>query len=133
VTSTRLTGALLAAYRRTRYAVGDVVVRIGRRSRQVDALLTGQREGVLITAWNPRSRLMPPGWNRRLQLRLLERVRSAGHGAAVEAAMGADRRWSEDHLLLLMPAVKAATLGRRFRQNAIVVLRRGQRARLLVL
>ena len=120
-----LTPALLAAYRRTRYVVGDVVVRIGRRSAGASPL----REAVFITAWNPYSRRMPVEWNRRMQARLVERLRAADYVPAV----GADRGWSEDHLMVAMPAVKAAVLARRFRQNAIVVLRRGQVARLRVI
>jgi hypothetical protein len=116
-----VTPKLLAAYRRTLYVVGDKAVRIGQRSEAGNA--------VLITAWNPHSRRMPAGWNQRMQTRLIERLRSTQYAPAT----GAGRRWAEDHVMVAMPVAKAAVLARRFRQNAIVVLRRGQKTTLLIL
>jgi hypothetical protein len=61
----RMDQILVDAYRATDYVVSDrcneVVVRIGERSHQVDALLArfGARSGVFITAWNPFSRSLP--------------------------------------------------------------------------
>jgi hypothetical protein len=120
----RLTPALLRAYRRTDYHAAGAVIRIGRRTPEVDRLLRCHRcrEAVLITAWNPFSRRMPPGWTARMQSRLGQAVRRY---LALPASGGA-RGWSEDHLLVLMPAAQAANLARRFRQNAIVILRCGQ-------
>ena len=43
-------------------------------------------------------------------------------------ARGGARGWTEDHLLVLMPAAKAEILARCFCQNAIVTLRRGKPA-----
>jgi len=73
----QLTPRLLQVYRRTSYAVNNVVVRIGRRSPALDSLLAkyGATVGVFITAWNHRSRLKPPRWNERLQDRLRQRLR----------------------------------------------------------
>ena len=69
--------ALRAAFLRTGYEAGGVVVRIGRRSGPMDALLRrrGARAAGFVTAWNPFSRPMPLGWNRRLQARLREAAR----------------------------------------------------------
>ena len=53
-----------AAYLRTAYEAGGVVVRIGRRSAAMDALLRG-RHAAFITAWNPMSRRRPRGWAER--------------------------------------------------------------------
>lgn len=121
-----LSPSLLAAYRRTDYRVGDAVIRIGRRAPAVDQLLVQHRcrEAVLITAWNPHSRRMPPGWNARMQCRLGQAVRRH----RVLPASGGARGWTEEHLLVLMPAAQAAVLARRYRQNAFVMLRRGQPA-----
>jgi len=119
-----LTLTLLAAYRRTDYRSAGAVIRIGCRAPAVDRLLRCHRcrEAVLITAWNPFSRRMPPGWNARMQCRLRQAVRRY----PILPASGGARGWSEDHLLVLMPAAQAAILARRFRQNAIVIVRRGQ-------
>ena len=124
-----LAPALLAAYVRTRYVIPGGAVRIGRRSAAADRILAMARrhEAVLITAWNPRSRRMPHGWNTRRQRVLSSSVRRYD----MLPAQGGGRGWSEDHLLVLMPAGKGPVTGRRFGQNAIVVLRRGHPARLV--
>jgi Protein of unknown function (DUF3293) len=120
---------LLRAYRNTRYRVGSVPMRIGDRSAAVDALLASHRArtAVLISAWNPRSRRMPLGWNRRMQNALARRLRRC----PTLPAEGVWRDWSEAHLLALGPVAPVAILARRFRQFAIVVLRRGAPASLL--
>jgi hypothetical protein len=122
---------LLLAYRRTRYAVDDVGVRIGRGSRAMDAWLARHdaRVGVFVTAWNPRSRRMPAGWNARMQHRLRERLRRG----ACFAAAGAGRCWREEHLLVLAAPAWVIRLAARFRQLGVVVVRTGHPARLVML
>ena len=121
--------ALRAAFLRTGYEAGGVVVRIGRRSGAMDALLRrrGARAACFITAWNPFSRPMPLGWNRRLQARL----REAARGAVLAEGWGRGRGWAEHHLLLAGDARRIAVLARRFRQHAVVTVSPGCPARLL--
>jgi hypothetical protein len=121
--------ALRAAFRRTGYEAGGVVVRIGQRSGAMDALLRrrGARAAGFVTAWNPFSRPMPPGWNRRLQDRLIE----AARGAVLEEGWGRGRRWAEHHLLLAGDPRRIMVLARRFRQHAVVTVSPGRPARLL--
>jgi hypothetical protein len=121
--------ALRAAFRRTGYEAGGVVVRIGRRSGAMDALLRrrGARAAGFITAWNPFSRPMPPGWNLRLQARL----REAARGAVLAEGWGRGHGWAEHHLLLAGDPRRIAVLGRRFRQHAVVTFSPGRPARLL--
>lgn len=123
-----MNGRLLAAYRRTEYRAAGAVVRVGRRSAAVDEWLRslGARHGAFVTAWNPRSRPMPPGWNARMQ----ERLRRAARRQQGVAGEGRWRGWAEGHLLLAGDPRRAAVLARRFRQNAIVVVTRGGPARL---
>lgn len=123
--------ALLRAYRATRYAVGTSPVRIGRRAPDLDTLLRlfGQCQAALITAWNPLSRRMPEAWNHRMQHRLRMCVRRW----TVREAAGSLGRWREAHLCVLADPRPCLVLARRFRQRAIVVLRRGQPVRLVVL
>jgi peptidoglycan/xylan/chitin deacetylase (PgdA/CDA1 family) len=120
----------LLAYRRTTYAAGTVTVRIGRRSAAMDVLLRrhGVRCGVFITAWNPYSRVMPTGWNRRIQAAFGQRLRRM----VAVAGRGHWRRWHEEHVLLPGDPRPALRLARLFRQRAVVVVRRGQRAQLVV-
>jgi hypothetical protein len=120
--------ALLGAYRRTRYEVGGTIVRIGRRSPSMDRLLSsnGAREAVFVTAYNPFSRMMPAGWNRRMQAHLAVALRRR----RALAATGSLRCWSEAHLVVFGDARPTRRLARRFRQNAVVIVRLRQPARL---
>jgi hypothetical protein len=120
--------ALRAAFRRTGYEAGGVLVRIGRRSAPMDALLRrrGLRAAGFVTAWNPFSRPMPLGWNRRLQAGL----RQAARGAVLAEGWGRGRGWAEHHLLIAGDARRIAVLARRFRQHAVVTVSPGRPARL---
>jgi uncharacterized protein DUF3293 len=122
---------LLAAYRGTDYEAAGAVARIGRRDAETDALLKrlGAREGAYVTAWNPWSRRMPPGWN----ARMMARLREAARRLPSAEGEGRGRGWSERHLLLAADGRRAAALARRFRQNAMVVARVGAPARLVAL
>lgn len=121
--------SLLNAYRRARYTAAGIELRVGRRAPAMDRLLRAHRarQGVLITAWNPRSRRMPPRWNQRRQAALVQVLRNE----TTFPAEGAGRGWAEAHLLALIAPAKAQVLARRFRQNALVMLARGQPVRLL--
>jgi len=119
---------LLRAFRGTRYTAGPAVARIGRRCPALDPLM-GRLGGAFITAWNPWGRRAPAGRNQRASrallgwLRTLPRLPGAGEG----------RDWREEHWFIVADPRRAAVLGRRFRQAAIVTLRRGQPARLVLL
>lgn len=118
-----------AAYCRSTYTAAGAVAVIGRRSAAVDTLLAalGARDGGFVGAWNPRSVRMPPGWNARAHERLCGAARRL---PAVEGR-GGDGRWQERHVLLAADPRRCLVLARRFRQNAIVVVRRGAPARLV--
>jgi hypothetical protein len=122
---------LMRVWRATDYVVGAVVVRIGRRSPAMDALLAGMgaRSGIFVTAWNPLSRAMPLGWNCRMQRCLAERLRRF---VCVQAD-GSLHRWHETHLLVAGDARPVLRLARLFRQRGVVLVARRQAARLAVL
>ncbi len=122
---------LARAYRASRYSVAGFNLTIGRRSGALDGLLAGlgAREAVLITAWNPASRRMPPNWNSKMMAALRHRL---GTTPALPAR-GAGRTWSEDHLLVVGDRRRLAKLARLFGQAAMVGLKRGQGVRLLPL
>ncbi len=131
----KLPPALEAAYRRTNYEANGAVARIGRRSAALDALLRARRvrQAAFITAWNPFSHPMPRGWNEKAQARLRQvaRTRLLAEGWGREDRRG-DDRWGERHLLLEGDPRRLAVLARRFRQNAIVAVAPGRKARLVV-
>jgi len=126
---------LRRGWRLTRYMAGPAGVRLGARSAEMDALLAraGVRQAAFVTAWNPLSRRRPRVWNEAMMARLKQIAARAGI-AMVEGEGRADRpAWAEAHLLLFGDPRRAAVLARRFRQHAILLLRRGAPARLWVL
>ena len=125
----RLTPALLRAYRMTGYTTAGITVRIGRRSPAMDRLLLArrQREAAFVTACNPFSRRMPPGWNERMQASL---TRAASRRIILPAS-GSWRRWSESHIAVFGSFLWTVVLARKYRQHAIVILRLRQPPRLV--
>ena len=117
---------LLRAYRDTAIGPRDSDVRIGRRC--PDALFErlNADAAMFLTAWNPRSRRMPDGWNHRMQQQLRQCLRRF----KVLEAEGSLRRWHEAMLLVAGDPRPVVRLAVRFRQRAVVILRRGHRARL---
>jgi hypothetical protein len=113
----------------TSYTTAGVTVRIGRRSSAMDRLLLShrQREAAFVTAFNPFSRRMPPGWNRRMQISLT----LAASRRLLLPANGSWRRWSESHLFVFGSFRWSTVLARKYRQHAIVNLRIGQPPRLV--
>jgi hypothetical protein len=120
---------LARAYRASCYFAGAHAARIGQRAPALDALLQRWRvqEGVFIAAGNPLSRRMAAGWNARRHAALRERLRALPH---VEGRGGA-KRWWEAHCFIGICAARGKRLARLFRQNAMVALRRGAKARLI--
>ena len=120
---------LARAYRASCYFAGAYLARIGQRAPALDALLRRWRvvEGVFIAAGNPFSRRMAAGWNARRHALLRERLRGLPH---VEGKGGA-KRWWEAHYFIGICAARGKRLARLFRQNAMVALRRGAKARLI--
>ena len=119
---------LVRAFRATAYSAGGAVIRIGRRCPALDPLLHRQA-GVFIGAWNPAARLAPHGRNLRAGLALQDHL----HAVQYLSGVGEGRDWREEHWFAVMDPRRAAVLARRFRQAAIVTLRRGQPARLRLL
>ena len=81
----------------------------------------------MLTACNPRSRLMPAGWNARMMRRLGETLRRR-HVLPAESGAG---RWLEAQFLVACAPAWGAHIARRFRQNAILCLLRHQPPRLV--
>ncbi|MDB5376470.1 MAG: hypothetical protein JWR00_916 [Rubritepida sp.] len=116
-----------AAYRRTIYRAGEVVVRVGRRSASADAWMArhGAHEAWFLGAWNPFSRKMPDRWNEAAHARLRWDLRVFAEG---DGTLGG---WSERMLLVAADAATIRRRMRRYRQAAVVHIPRGRTARLL--
>jgi hypothetical protein len=118
-----MTPRLRRAYRQTRYEAAGQMVRIGARH-----ALDLPGPAAFITAWNPLSRRMPPGWNARMQARL-----RALAPAILAEGFGRGRGWAEQHLLVAGDPRRIGVLARRFRQHAVVLVAPRRAARLLIL
>ena len=110
---------LARAYRLTRYSAAGFEIRIGRRAPAALFALLGARQATLVTAWNPGSRRMPEGWNRRMQQRLRERLRRL----RVVEAEGALGGWREEMLLVGGDPRRVMQALGCFGQRAVVTLR----------
>lgn len=115
--------ALERAYRATSYTVDGLLLRVGRRPFWPGAA------AVLLTAHNPHSRRQPPGWNARM-LRALDAALRRHAWREAESGQGA---WREIQRLVEMDALAGRVLARRFRQNAVLVLKPHQPPRLVIL
>jgi len=132
---------LITAYHGTRYQVLDRqgavlgVARVGEVSPEIDALLAGHgaASGLFITGWNPRSALTEHGLNEAAHRRLEHELRTRGVRFLPHRGVGADPRWSEEGVFALdLPVAEGLELATAFEQNAVVAVRAGEPARLLL-
>lgn len=120
---------LESAYRATHYVVfasgAPIILRIGQRNRRFDRLLhrNHAREWAFMTAWNPRSSLLPTWRNAQRQRRLARLFPRAIVGAGI----GEDPHWpAEESLCVLgISTPHARRVARLFGQFAIVAGTRG--------
>ena len=134
---------LLQAYRATRYQIVEPTAalpvlaeaRIGSRSPEVDRLLEGHDagSGVFITAWNPRSQVVPRAGNEAAHRRLEHALRRLDIRFLAHRGVGADPTWEPEQGLfaLDLPRALALDLAVTFGQNAIVLIAHGQPAELV--
>ena len=135
--------ALHRAWRATLFEADGIVIPVAPVARMratwrarraaIAALLAslGVRQAAFTGAWNPGSRRQPRGWNRRR----LERLREATRRLPRHDGMGRacrPRSWGEEHLLVGAPEARCAVLARRFRQDAILVIRQRGPARMML-
>ena len=121
------TPAVLRSYRLSTYRAGTVVARIGWPPVGLDG--RNRVPLLLLSACNPGGRRRPDNWNRRMMRRLDEAMRRIPHVGG-EGRLG---RWSEPLVLAALAPGRGIVLARRFRQNAVVLLRPRRPARLLLL
>ncbi|WP_338421663.1 DUF3293 domain-containing protein [Acetobacter fallax] len=119
-----MTPQVLRAYRLSVYRAGSLVVRVGERVSGV----TGRGDIVLVSACNPGGRRYPDGWNARMMERLFGQL----HGISFSAGEGRLGRWGEPLVAARMPLARGLRLARLYRQNAVVLVRRDQVARLVL-
>jgi hypothetical protein len=137
-----MTEELLAAYRGTRYAVLDVdggtlaEARVGEHRAELDEVLDahGAGSGVFITAWNPRSVPTDDETNAEAHARLAGVLDERGLTVLAHAGFGEDPAWRAEHgfFVLDLAEREALEIAVELEQNAVVVVRRGQPAQLVL-
>src|SRR5262249_57649647 len=128
---------LRAAYEATEYRVtdsrvGPLVIRIGEVNEALDRLLgiNGAARWAYLTACNPRSMILQEDENRQRTEALREQF--ARFTTCRGEGVGADGHPPEASFVVLgIEEAEAEDVGARFEQNAVVVGRRGEPARLL--
>jgi hypothetical protein len=132
---------LVLAYRATDYVAFDgsraFSIRIGRHSLVVDGLLAKMKvkSGAFITAWNPYSKRQSTGVNAYWDRELKRYLGTRGFSFLPGEGRGQVGDWPPEPSIFAfgMSRAQAASTGRRFRQNAIVHVRSGRPAELVML
>ena len=132
--------ALLEAYRTTQFVAYDgdrqVVATIGKQAPAMDELLhrLAARSGVFITAWNPRSIVLPRERNVAAAGRLAARVAAEGFRALPHRGISADPAWHPEEGLFVLDIdfAYAIAMAADFGQNAVTAVTLGQPAVLLL-
>lgn len=135
-----LSSELLEHYRNAHYAVfgePELVLRIGKRSAELDALLEakGKASAAYITAANPRGQRQPEGDNAIATAALRRSLSDAGYACLAGEGRDPDGQWKAEKSVLVLGMTRedALALGRALDQNAIVFVERGKAPELVVL
>jgi len=132
---------LVLAYRATDYVAFNgsrpFLVRIGHHSLVIDGLLARMitRRGAFITAWNPYSKSQSPGTNAYWDRELKSYLSTRGFAFLAGEGRGEIGEWPPEPSVFVigLSRAQAASIGRRFRQNAIVYVSWGRPAELVML
>jgi hypothetical protein len=126
---------LIAAYRATDYVlfVGDghdVTLNIGRHNRQFDRELDRRKAttAVVVTAYNPRSVVLSDAENRARHAALTALLEARGCDYALGEGRDPTGHWKAELECVVfgIPVEVGLELARRFEQNAIVFVQRGE-------
>jgi hypothetical protein len=129
-----LTAALIDAYTATDFVLfdtgdGELVVNVGQRSAEFDRVLAsrGAETAVIVTAYNPRSVVLPDAENRARHQRLTAMLEARGHDYALGEGRDPTGHWKPElECVVFGISVEVGLeIARAFDQNAIVFIRRG--------
>jgi hypothetical protein len=132
---------LVLAYQATDYLVFNdnrtYTVRVGCRSLCIDGLLASKKvgSGAFITAWNPFSKSLSAGANAYWDRELKRDLSARGFAFLEGEGRGEIGEWPPEPSVFAfgLSRAQAASIGRRFRQNAIVYVSWGRPAELVML
>jgi len=129
-----LTAALIDAYTATDFVLfdtgdGELVVNVGKRSTAFDRVLASRNAetAVIVTAYNPRSNVLPDAANRLRHAQLTSMLDARGYDYALGEGRDPTGHWkAELECVVFGISVEAGLeIARAFDQNAIVFIRRG--------
>lgn len=116
------------AYKQSLYQAGPVITKIDHYPVGIPRELSHSTL-IMFSAYNPGGRLKPLGWNMRMMQKLEQYLSQyeyfTGKGSLKEVF--------EPLFMVNIPLQKAIFLARKFRQNAIVVIRFQRRSKLIFL
>jgi hypothetical protein len=123
----KISPELLAAYQTTQYRVTGHVpaftLRIGQYSPELATLYrdSGLATAAFITAWNPRSRLLPNEVNEDRQRQLIVQLEKARVPFYLGDGTSPDGKWREQSLLALgLDLASAKSIAEQFEQNGFI-------------
>ncbi|MDI2112294.1 DUF3293 domain-containing protein [Commensalibacter nepenthis] len=122
------TPAVNVAYKQSLYQAGSVMTRIDQYPEGIPHKLH-KSTLIMLSAYNPGGRLRPLGWNIKMMRRLEQEIKQyeyfMGKGSLKEV--------SEPLFMVVISLSKALVLARKFRQNAIVLIRYQRLSKLIFL
>jgi hypothetical protein len=127
---------LLSAYEATDFVVFDQewVLKIGVASPRIDALLDrhGAIRATVVTAFNPRSKVLAPDQNAARHDRLVRLLEERGLPFLCGEGRDPSGHWiaETECIVFGIPLAEGLALARRFDQNAVVFIERGKAPRL---
>lgn len=132
-------GALKALYAATDFVIfdqgGDWVIKVGRAAPEIDALLDryDSTSAGIVSAWNPRSTLLPPAENAARHSALMNLLNARKLPFLLGEGRDTVGDWipEAECIVFGVTAAEGLELARAFDQYAIVFLERGKAPRLI--
>ena len=113
---------------------GIDIIKVGKKNKYLDKILKKQKikSAVFITAWNPFSKNLTPKQNKKNQDSLLRFLSNKKIQIIYGQGRSPDLKCFEDSILALgVSKEHAIKIGKKFKQNAVVLYERKNKAELL--
>ncbi|QNT79537.1 DUF3293 domain-containing protein [Entomobacter blattae] len=118
-------------YAKSLYRAGPVLTRINRIPQGMENIEHGKSflEWGMVSAYNPGGKRHPEGWNHRMFAHLQQELEKAGF--VYYYGIGSLYNQEEPLFMVAVPRGRLYKLARKYRQNAVVLLQKGRRSRLV--
>ena len=135
---TKISAALIKEYKASDFIFypenGIDVIKVGKKNKYLDKILKEQKikSAVFITAWNPFSKNLTPKQNKKNQDSLIRFLIKKKIQIIYGQGRSPDLKCFEDSILALgVSKEDAIKFGKKFKQNAVVLYERKNKAELL--